>query len=68
MSMKISFMEELILIQFKIMLIKFRNYFRYIVNMGIEKRIGIFNVLSFDYQLECLFYVENIIYMSYSFL
>lgn len=68
MSMKISSMEELTSTQFKTMLTKFRNYLRHIVNMVIEKRIGIFNVLSLDYQSECLPYVENIIHMSHSLL
>ncbi|XP_070240511.1 dynein axonemal heavy chain 14 [Bos mutus] len=65
---KISSMEELTSTQFKSILSKFRNYLRQIVNMAIEKRIGIFNVMSFDYQLQCLPYVENIIDMSQNLL
>ncbi|XP_068841823.1 dynein axonemal heavy chain 14-like [Capricornis sumatraensis] len=65
---KISSMEELTSTQFKSILSKFRNYLRQIVNMTIEKRIGIFNVMSFDYQLQCLPYVENIIDMSQNLL
>ena len=65
---KISSMEELTSMQFKSILSKFRNYLRQIVNMAIEKRIGIFNVMSFDYQLQCLPYVENIIDMSQNLL
>ncbi|XP_057583181.1 dynein axonemal heavy chain 14 [Hippopotamus amphibius kiboko] len=68
MSIKISSMEELTSTQFKAILTKFRNYLRQIVNMAIEKRIGIFNVLSFDYQSQCLPYVENIINMSHNLL
>ncbi|XP_070624140.1 dynein axonemal heavy chain 14 isoform X6 [Bos indicus] len=65
---KISSVEELTSTQFKSILSKFRNYLRQIVNMAIEKRIGIFNVMSFDYQLQCLPYVENIIDMSQNLL
>ncbi|KAG8519328.1 Dynein heavy chain 2, axonemal, partial [Galemys pyrenaicus] len=65
---KISFMEELTSTQFKTILDKFRNYLIYIVDMVIEKRIGIFNVLSLDYQLECLPYVDNILCMSHKLL
>ncbi|XP_043340601.1 dynein axonemal heavy chain 14 [Cervus canadensis] len=68
MGTKISSMEELTSAQFKSILSKFRNYLRQIVNMAIEKRIGIFKVMSFDYQLQCLPYVENIIDMSQNLL
>ncbi|KAM6166251.1 LOW QUALITY PROTEIN: dynein axonemal heavy chain 14 [Erethizon dorsatum] len=63
-SMNISSMGELTSAQFNIILHKFKNYFGHIVTMAIEKRIGIFNVVSFDYQSECLPYVDNIIHMS----
>ncbi|XP_004439654.1 PREDICTED: dynein heavy chain 14, axonemal [Ceratotherium simum simum] len=68
MSMKISSIGELTSTQFKTMLVKFRNYLRHIVNMTIEKRIGIFNVINRDYQSECLPYVENILHMSHDLL
>lgn len=67
MSMEIS-MEELTSIRFKLILANFMNYLNHIVNMAIEKRIGIFNVLSLDYQSECLPHVENIIHVSYDLL
>uniref|UniRef100_A0A2K6F430 Dynein axonemal heavy chain 14 n=1 Tax=Propithecus coquereli TaxID=379532 RepID=A0A2K6F430_PROCO len=65
MSMKISSLGELTSTDFTMILSRFRNYFRHIVNMAIEKRIGIFNVVSLDYQSECLPYVDNIIHMSH---
>ncbi|XP_037661714.1 dynein heavy chain 14, axonemal [Choloepus didactylus] len=69
MSMKISSSEEeLTLTQFKIIIDKFMNYFRHIINMTIEKRIGIFKVMSLGYQSECLPYVDNVIQMSHTFL
>lgn len=68
MSMKISLVEELTSTQFKVILARFINYLRHIVNMVIEKRIGIFKVLSLDYQSECLPYVENIIHISHDLL
>ncbi|XP_062938980.1 dynein axonemal heavy chain 14 [Cynocephalus volans] len=68
MSMKISSMGELTSTDFKTILNKFRNYFRHIVNMTIEKRIGIFNVVSLDYQSECLPYVDNVIHISHALL
>ena len=66
MSMKISSMGELTSKEFEAILNRFRNYFRHIVNMAIEKRIGIFNVVSLDYQSECLLYIDNIIHMSHT--
>lgn len=63
MSMKISSMDELTATQFKTLLAKFRNYLQYIINMAIEKRIGIFKVVSLSYQSECLPYVENVIHL-----
>ncbi|KFO25368.1 Dynein heavy chain 14, axonemal [Fukomys damarensis] len=63
-SMNISSMGELTSAQFNTILHKFKNYFGHIVTMAIEKRIGIFSVLSFDYQSECLLYIDNIIHMS----
>uniref|UniRef100_A0A8C5W1I2 Dynein axonemal heavy chain 14 n=1 Tax=Microcebus murinus TaxID=30608 RepID=A0A8C5W1I2_MICMU len=68
MSMKISSLGELTSTDFTTILSRFRNYFRHIVNMAIEKRIGIFNVVSLDYQSECLPYVDNIIHMSHTLL
>ncbi|CAK7310997.1 Dynein axonemal heavy chain 6 [Vulpes lagopus] len=68
MSMKLSSIEELTSTQFKTILAKFRNYLQHIVNMTIEKRIGIFNVLSLNYQSECLPYVENVIHLSHNLL
>uniref|UniRef100_A0A8C9K0H7 Dynein axonemal heavy chain 14 n=1 Tax=Panthera tigris altaica TaxID=74533 RepID=A0A8C9K0H7_PANTA len=68
MSMKMSSMEELTPTQFKTILAKFRRYLKHIVNMVIEKRIGIFKVTSLDYQSECLPYVENIIRLSHDLL
>ncbi|XP_063093605.1 dynein axonemal heavy chain 14 [Cavia porcellus] len=64
MSMNISSMGELTSAQFNIILHKFKNYFGHIVTMTTEKRIGIFNVKSFDYQSECLPYIDNIIHIS----
>ncbi|XP_004692998.1 PREDICTED: dynein heavy chain 14, axonemal [Condylura cristata] len=68
MMTKISFMEELTSAQFKTILNVFRNYLIYVVDMVIEKRIGIFKVLSLDYQSECLPYVDNTICRSHSLL
>ncbi|XP_077659064.1 dynein axonemal heavy chain 14 [Urocitellus parryii] len=68
MSMKISSLKELSSAQFKTILHKFRNYFRCVLTMAIEKRIGIFNVLSFDYQSECLPYIENILQITHGLL
>ncbi|XP_064133022.1 dynein axonemal heavy chain 14 [Loxodonta africana] len=69
MSMKMSSMRgELTSAQFKKILDKFRKYLRYIVNMTIEKRIGIFKVMSIDYQSECLPYVDDVINMSHTLL
>lgn len=66
MSMKISSMGELTSKEFEAILNRFRNYFRHIVNMAIEKRIGIFKVVSLDYQSECLPYIDNVIHMSHT--
>ncbi|XP_003791058.1 dynein heavy chain 14, axonemal [Otolemur garnettii] len=68
MSMKILSMGELTSMEFETILSRFRNYFRHIISMAIEKRIGIFSVLSLDYQSRCLPYVENIIHMSHTLL
>ncbi|XP_054550811.1 dynein axonemal heavy chain 14 isoform X4 [Talpa occidentalis] len=68
MMTKLSFMEELTSTQFKTILNIFRNYLIYIADMVIEKRIGIFKVLSLDYQSECLPYVDNIICISHNLL
>uniref|UniRef100_A0A8D2C9B8 Dynein axonemal heavy chain 14 n=1 Tax=Sus scrofa TaxID=9823 RepID=A0A8D2C9B8_PIG len=62
-STEIASLEKLNSTQFKTLLAKFRNYLRQVVSMATEKRIGIFNVLSSDYQSQCLPYVENIIHM-----
>ncbi|XP_060048420.1 dynein axonemal heavy chain 14 isoform X2 [Erinaceus europaeus] len=64
MSLKISSMQQLTTAQFKSVLDKFRRYFRHIAIMTVEKRIGIFSVLSLDYQLECLPYVDDILQMA----
>ncbi|XP_054432748.1 dynein axonemal heavy chain 14 [Pteronotus mesoamericanus] len=64
MSLKISSMEELTSPQFRTILAKFKKCLKHIVIMTIEKRIGIFSVLSLGYQSECLPYVENIINIS----
>uniref|UniRef100_H0XMF9 Dynein axonemal heavy chain 14 n=1 Tax=Otolemur garnettii TaxID=30611 RepID=H0XMF9_OTOGA len=55
MSMKILSMGELTSMEFETILSRFRNYFRHIISMAIEKRIGIFSVLvdSSLRQLEC---------------
>uniref|UniRef100_A0A667I290 Dynein axonemal heavy chain 14 n=1 Tax=Lynx canadensis TaxID=61383 RepID=A0A667I290_LYNCA len=54
MSMKMSSMEELTPTQFKTILAKFRKYLKHIVNMVIEKRIGIFNVVETSLRrMEC---------------
>ncbi|XP_076986007.1 dynein axonemal heavy chain 14, partial [Tamandua tetradactyla] len=69
MSMKISSVkEELTSTQFKIIIDKFMNYFSHIINMAIEKRIGIFKVISLGYQSECLPYVNSVIHMSHTLL
>lgn len=68
MDVKMSSLEELTAAQFKAILAKFRNYLKHIVNMVIEKRIGIFSVTSLDYQSECLPYIENIIHLSHNLL
>ncbi|XP_074241361.1 dynein axonemal heavy chain 14 isoform X3 [Saimiri boliviensis] len=65
-SMKMSSVGELTSKEFEAILNRFRNYFRHIVNMAIEKRIGIFNVVTLDYQSECLPYVDNVIRMSHT--
>lgn len=63
-SLKISSVQELTSAEFKAILSKFRKYLKQIIVMAIEKRIGIFNVASLDYQSQCLPYVENIIRIS----
>ncbi|XP_029790782.1 dynein heavy chain 14, axonemal [Suricata suricatta] len=68
MGVTMSSVKELTSAQFKAILAKFRNYLKHIVNMVIEKRIGIFRVTSLDYQSECLPYVENIIHLSHDLL
>nr|KAF6399683.1 dynein axonemal heavy chain 14 [Molossus molossus] len=64
MTMKILSMGELTSSHFRTILAKFINDLRHIVNMAIEKRIGMFCVTSLDYQAECLPHVENIIHIS----
>lgn len=64
MSMKLLEMEELTPIQFKTILEKSRIYLKQVITMAIEKRVGIFNILSFEYQSECLPYIDNIINIS----
>ncbi|XP_049633509.1 dynein axonemal heavy chain 14 [Suncus etruscus] len=64
MSMKLLEMEELTPIQFKTILEKSRIYLKQVITMAIEKRVGIFNVLSFEYQSECLPYIDDIITTS----
>ncbi|XP_036925260.1 dynein heavy chain 14, axonemal [Sturnira hondurensis] len=64
MSLKMPFMQELTSTEFRAILAKFRSYLEQIVMMAIEKRIGIFNVVSLGYQSECLPYVENVIHKS----
>ncbi|KAM5238846.1 dynein axonemal heavy chain 14 [Ctenodactylus gundi] len=68
MSMKLSSMGKLTSVQFKTILHEFKSYFGHIVTMAVEKRIGIFNVMSFDYQSECLPYVDNILHVVESLL
>lgn len=69
MSMKILLsIEELTPAQFKTIVAKFRSYLRHIVNMVIEKHIGIFSIINLDYQSKCLLYVEDIIHMSHNLL
>ncbi|XP_069340704.1 dynein axonemal heavy chain 14 isoform X1 [Eulemur rufifrons] len=68
MSMKIPSLGELTSTDFATILSRLRNYFRHIVNMDIEKHIGIFNVVTLDYQSECLPYIDNVIHMSHTFL
>ncbi|XP_042636359.1 dynein axonemal heavy chain 14 [Orycteropus afer afer] len=69
MSMKMSSMGgELTSPQFRKILDKFRKYLTYIVHMTTEKRIGIFNVMSGDYQSECLLYAHDVINMSHNLL
>ncbi|XP_030743682.1 dynein axonemal heavy chain 14 [Echinops telfairi] len=66
MTMKMSSLGgELTSIQFKKVLNKFRKYLTKIVNMTIEKRIGIFKVMSVDYQSECLPFVDDVIIMCH---
>lgn len=68
MSMKISLVDELTSTQFRMILAKFRNYLQYIINMAVEKRIGIFKVISLSYQSECLPYVENVLHLIHNLL
>ncbi|XP_032694671.1 dynein heavy chain 14, axonemal [Lontra canadensis] len=68
MSMKISLVDELTSTQFKTILAKFRNYLQYIITMAVEKRIGIFKVISLSYQSECLPYVENVLHLIHNLL
>ncbi|XP_070257562.1 dynein axonemal heavy chain 14 [Myotis yumanensis] len=63
-SMKIATMEELTSAEFRTILGKFLNYLRDVVSMVTEKRIGIFHVVSADYQSECLPHVEDILQTS----
>ncbi|KAM4860802.1 dynein axonemal heavy chain 14 [Thomomys bottae] len=64
MNMKISSVGHLSSAEFKIVLHKFKTYFRHIVTMVTEKRIGIFNVVSLNFQSECLPYIDNVIQTS----
>lgn len=63
-GMKIASMEELTSSQFRTILAKFLSYLRDVVSMVIEKRIGIFAVVSADYQAECLPHMEGILQTS----
>lgn len=63
-SMKISSAEELTSAEFRTILAKALNYLRDVVSMVTEKRIGIFNVVSADYQAECLPHMEDILQTS----
>ncbi|XP_014395404.1 PREDICTED: dynein heavy chain 14, axonemal [Myotis brandtii] len=63
-SMKIATMEELTSAEFRTILGKFLNYLRDVVSMVTQKRIGIFNVVSADYQSECLPHMEDILQTS----
>ncbi|XP_035872076.1 dynein heavy chain 14, axonemal [Phyllostomus discolor] len=64
MSLKIASVHKLTAIEFRAVLSKFRKYLKQIIIMAVEKRIGIFNVASLDYQSQCLPYVEDIIRIS----
>ncbi|XP_016076637.1 PREDICTED: dynein heavy chain 14, axonemal [Miniopterus natalensis] len=64
MIMKVSSVEELTSAQFRTILAEFTNYLKHIVHMAVEKRIGIFTVVSLDYQAECLPHIENVIRIS----
>lgn len=67
-SMKIALMEELTSAEFRTILGKFLSYLREVVSMVTEKRIGIFNVVSADYQSECLPHVEDTLQASQALL
>lgn len=67
-STKLPSIGELTAEQFKIILNKLRNYLKHMVNMVIEKRVGIFKVVSLDYQSKCLPYVDTSIHVSHTLL
>ncbi|ELK32136.1 Dynein heavy chain 14, axonemal [Myotis davidii] len=67
-SMKIALMDELTSAEFRAILGKFLSYLREVVSMVTEKRIGIFNVVSADYQSECLPHVEDTLQTSQALL
>nr|XP_051677372.1 dynein axonemal heavy chain 14 isoform X4 [Oryctolagus cuniculus] len=67
-STKLPSMGELTAERFKIILNKLRNYLKHMVNMVIEKHVGIFKVVSLDYQSKCLPYVDTAIHVSHTLL
>lgn len=61
-------MGELTPKEFKILLNKLRNYHGHMVDMVIEKRIGIFKVTTLEYQSQCLPCVDNSVQVVHTLL
>lgn len=67
-SVRLPSVGELTPKEFKILLNKLRNYHGHMVDMVIEKRIGIFKVTTLEYQSQCLPCVDNSVQVVHTLL
>ncbi|XP_058525212.1 dynein axonemal heavy chain 14 isoform X2 [Ochotona princeps] len=67
-SVELPSMGELTPKEFKILLNKLRNYHGHMVDMVVEKRIGIFKVTTLEYQSQCLPCVDNSVHVIHTLL
>lgn len=67
-SVRLPSVGELTPKEFKILLNKLRNYHGPMVDMVIEKRIGIFKVTTLEYQSQCLPCVDNSVQVVHTLL